>query len=172
MQVLSRFTNFTAGKMEEKQQGEWKRQLEVEEEKRLTFKANGMWRREFVETDFKKTFWVMTSGLFVRACGQMEEITVKYNMHNYINNTLPCPQFLPLVSTGSLHSSRVNVLCRSPALTWSHVSCALKCSCSSALAAVDRHGNLELMPHQPYHRVTLVSLTSEPLCSALLQIYY
>lgn len=73
MQVLSRrFTTFAAGKEEEKQQAELKRQPEVEEEKWLTFKA-------FVETDLKKTFWVMTSGLFVRACAHMEKVTVKYN---------------------------------------------------------------------------------------------
>lgn len=112
----------------------------------------------------------MTSGLFVRACAQMEEITVKYNMRKYINNILPCPQFLPLLSIACLQQSECPLL--QLHVTWAHVFCALKCSCSSTLAAVDRHGNLELMPHQSYRSMTLVSLTSEPLCSELLQIYY
>lgn len=60
--------------------------------------------------------------------------------------------------------SRANALRCSSSVTWPDVFCALKCSCSSTLAAVDRHGNLELLPLQSYHSVTVVSLMSEPLC--------
>lgn len=51
----------------------------------------------------------------------------------------------------------------SSSVTQVRVFCALKCSCSSTLAAVDRHWILSSMPHRSCHSVTLVSLMSEPV---------
>lgn len=78
------------------------------------------------------------------------------------------PQCFPVLnfflSAAKQACSRANALRCSSSVTWTDVFCALKCSCSSTLAAVDRHGNLESLPLQSYHSVTVVSLMSEPLC--------
>lgn len=75
-----------------------------------------------------------------------------------------------LFCEAELACSRANSLHCSSSVTRADGFCALKCSCSLTLAAVDSHGNFWVAASS--YTVTVVSLVFEPLCRAFLQIYY